>query len=119
MTLTQLVPMLRTWELEETIAFYTDVLGFRLVSMSQEWRWASLEKDGVSLMLSGPNSQQGDSSPSFTGSLYFRTPDVDSAWLELKDRVEVCYPPETFDYGMREFGIYDNNGYLLQFGQEQ
>ena len=24
--------------------------------------------------------------------------------------------PETFAYGMREFAIYDNNGYLLQFG---
>ncbi|MFN5228579.1 MAG: hypothetical protein ACK5Q3_18600 [Planctomycetota bacterium] len=24
---------------------------------------------------------------------------------------------EDFDYGMREFAIYDNNGYLLQFGQ--
>lgn len=22
------------------------------------------------------------------------------------------------DWGMREFAIYDNNGYLLQFGQE-
>jgi len=22
------------------------------------------------------------------------------------------------DWGMREFAIYDNNGYMLQFGQE-
>ena len=25
---------------------------------------------------------------------------------------------ETFEWGMREFAIYDNNGYVLQFGQE-
>jgi hypothetical protein len=29
----------------------------------------------------------------------------------------VCYGIEDFFYGMREFAIYDNNGYLLQFGQ--
>ena len=30
---------------------------------------------------------------------------------------ERCYPIEDFHYGMREFAIFDNNGYLLQFGQ--
>ena len=44
--------------------------------------------------------------------------DVDALWERLKDVVRVCYPIEDFEYGMREFGIYDNNGYLLQFGQE-
>jgi hypothetical protein len=38
-------------------------------------------------------------------------------WSRLKDRVKLCYPIETFDYGMREFAIYDNNEYILQFGQ--
>jgi len=38
--------------------------------------------------------------------------------VRLKDKVRVCYPLENFEYGMREFAIYDNNGYLLQFGQE-
>jgi hypothetical protein len=35
----------------------------------------------------------------------------------LKDHARVCYPIEDFHYGMREFAIFDNNGYLLQFGQ--
>lgn len=30
----------------------------------------------------------------------------------------VVYPIETFAYGMREFAIRDNNGYILQFGRE-
>lgn len=30
----------------------------------------------------------------------------------------VCYPAEDFPFGMRGFIIYDNNGHLLQFGQE-
>jgi hypothetical protein len=42
---------------------------------------------------------------------------VDGLWQRLKDRARVCYPIENFEYGMRELAIYDNNGYLLQFGQ--
>jgi len=45
--------------------------------------------------------------PAFTGS---------ELWNSLKDVVKVCYPMEDFFYGMREFAIYDNNGYMLQFG---
>ncbi|HKE84470.1 MAG TPA: hypothetical protein VKB50_11970 [Vicinamibacterales bacterium] len=37
-------------------------------------------------------------------------------WMALKDIVTVCSPLEAFHYGKREFAIYDNNGYELQFG---
>lgn len=53
-----------------------------------------------------------------TGSFYFNTNDVDGMWAELKDRTTICYGIEDFEHGMREFAIYDNNGYILQFGQE-
>lgn len=119
MKLTSLTPMLRTWEFQESIAFYTNVLGFQVDSINEEMGWASLHKEELAIMLSAPNEHEGDIVPEFTGSLYFTTDDVDALWLLLKDIVEVCYPPENFEYGMREFAIYDNNGYLLQFGQEQ
>ena len=50
----------------------------------------------------------------FTGSFYFNTDNVDALWAKLKDKAAVCYGIEDFDYGMREFAVYDNNGYLLQ-----
>ncbi|WP_165456536.1 VOC family protein [Pedobacter kyonggii] len=53
-----------------------------------------------------------------SGSLYINTNKVATLWESLKDQCEICYPSEDFDYGMREFAIYDNNGYLLQFGQD-
>jgi uncharacterized glyoxalase superfamily protein PhnB len=112
-----LTPMLRTWDLRGSIRFYTEVLGFTCQRVSEEWGWASLERDRVAIMLSGPNVHENDAAPAFTGSLYLRTTDVDADWANLKDRARVCYPIDDFDYGMREFGIYDNNGYLLQFGQ--
>ena len=53
----------------------------------------------------------------FTGSLFTRTDQVDVLWSDLKEKCSIAYPLESFPYGMREFAIYDNNGYLLQFGQ--
>jgi catechol 2,3-dioxygenase-like lactoylglutathione lyase family enzyme len=115
MKIQALTPMLRTWDLRATVEFYTVVLGF--VCESQTDEWASLRRDGVGLMVSAPTFHEKDTVPAFTGSLYFRTGHVDEFWIAVKDRARVCYPIETFGYGMREFGIYDNNGYLLQFGQ--
>lgn len=118
MKLLRLTPMMRTWDMPATLAFYTDVLGFICENYSEEASWASLVKDEIRVMFSGPNQHEDDQAPAFTGSLYFQCDDVDTIWMQLQDKVGICYPPENFEYGMREFGIYDNNGYLLQFGQE-
>lgn len=117
MKIHELTPMLRTWDMRETIAFYRDILGFTCKTFNEDWGWALLSRDEASVMLSGPNAHEGDQAPRFTGSLYFRCDHVDEFYSAIKDRVKVCYPIEDFDYGMREFGIYDNNGYLLQFGK--
>jgi len=117
MKVVSLTPMLRTWDLPGSIEFYRHVLGFECKAHAPERGWASLTCGPVTLMLSGPNEHEGDVAPEFTGSLYFRVDNVDALWSRLKDHARVCYPIETFEYGMREFAIYDNNGYLLQFGQ--
>lgn len=116
MRMLALTPMLRTWDFEATLAFYTDVLGFICEAGSEQAGWSSLRSGDVVIMISAPNAHLHERAPAFTGSLYLRVDDVDAWWLALKDRVRICYPIEDFDYGMREFGIYDNNGYLLQFG---
>jgi len=36
----------------------------------------------------------------------------------LKTKANVSYEIETFDYGMGEFGIFDIEVYLPQFGQD-
>lgn len=71
----------------------------------------------VKIMLAGPNQHENDTVSGFTGSFYFRTDDADGLWELLKDKTRICYPIENFESGMREFAIYDNNGYVLQFGQ--
>ena len=115
--LNSLSPMLETKDLKSTIDFYTTVLGFTCEHYSEEWNWASLNKDGIDIMFTLPNAHRNFNQPVMSGSLYFNTDNSDAAWEQLKDKCKVCYPPENFEYGMREFGIFDNNGYLLQYGQ--
>lgn len=117
MKVDSLTPMLRTWDLPGTIEFYTRVLGFECKAHEPDWGWASLVYDHVAVMFSSPNEHEGDLAPAFTGSLYFRVREIEALWSQFKDQARVCYPIDTFPYGMREFAIYDNNGYLLQFGE--
>ena len=118
MTLHKLTPMLYTRDLRVTADFYRDVLGFTCDAIDEEVGWASLSRDGVAVMLALPNAHLPFEKPHFTGSFYFRCDDVDELWQQLRHSANVCYPIENFDYGMREFAIFDNNGYVLQFGQE-
>lgn len=117
MEVESLTPMLRTWDLSGSIDFYRRVLGFECKAHEPESGWASMTCGPATVMLSRPNEHEGDRAPAFTGSLYFRVSNVDGLWSLLKDQARVCYPIETFNYGMREFAIYDNNGYLFQFGE--
>jgi len=118
MPLKEIRPMLYTDQVGPTIVFYTSRLGFSCVAGGEEEGWAALRRDDIEIDLSRPNAHIPFSAPQFTGSFYIITEDVDTLWAELKDKARVCYPLESFEYGMREFAIYDNNGYLLQFGQE-
>lgn len=118
MKYTDLRPIIWTDKLEETIEFYLSVLGFSLDEKNEEWGWASLSKDTVGIMLAKPNPHMPFDKPIFTGSFYFNTDDVDTLWETLKTKAKVCYEIETFEWEMREFAIYDNNGYILQFGQK-
>jgi len=118
MRITELKPMLWTEDLKGTLGFYADTLGFEVVNSIGDLGWASLAKDDAAIMVCGPNEHIPYDKIGFTGSFYFGTDDADAMWEKVKDKVHVCYGIEDFPYGMREFAIYDNNGYLLQFGQE-
>jgi len=111
-------PMLWTAELDETIIFYTDILGFTCDERNDTWGWAALHRDSVEVMLARPNEHTPLQKPIFTGSFYITVDDADSIWHELKDKARICYPIENFEWQMREFAIFDNNGYIIQFGQD-
>jgi uncharacterized glyoxalase superfamily protein PhnB len=116
MMLQTVIPLLTVPDVSSAVSFYRDVLSF--TCEHEISGWATMKKDGVEIMFALPNAHVPFEKPQFTGSLYFRCDDVDAAWEGVKARAAVVYPIENFDYGMREFAIRDNNGYLLQFGQE-
>jgi uncharacterized glyoxalase superfamily protein PhnB len=50
---------------------------------------------------------------------YFWVRDVDTLFEELKTRgARISYQPVLKDYGVREFAVWDLNGYQLAFGQD-
>jgi uncharacterized glyoxalase superfamily protein PhnB len=109
--------MLWTDKLEETIEYYKTILGFTVNEYNEDWGWANLSRDGVEVMFARPNEHEDfKGGPKFTGSFYITVENADEIWAELKSKTQICYSINNFEYGMRDFGIYDNNGYLIQFG---
>lgn len=113
-----LAPMLWTRHLNLTVGFYTSILRFSCDELNEKIGWASLSRDNIQIMLAVPQQHPEFKEAQFTGSIYIYTDDVEKLWKEYKDKAEVAYPIDNFEYGMREFAIYDNNRYMLQFGQE-
>src|SRR5215469_3765992 len=111
MKILDVTPMLTVTAMEPAIAFYRDVLGFECVASAEGW--ACMASSGTEVMLALPNAHLPFETPVMTGSLYFKTDDVDAWWERLKDKCTVEYPIEDFEYGMREFAVRDSSGYLL------
>ena len=96
MKLENLRPVLAVTNIEDTIRFYRDVLGFECVNQMDGW--AALSKDGVEVMISLPNEHEPFDKPTLTGSIYFNTSDVDALWEQIKDKARIVYPIENFFY---------------------
>ncbi len=114
----RLTPILYTENITGTIKFYTEMLGFICTEFNEEWQWASLLKNEIEIMLSKPNDHIKFHKIGFTGSFYFEVENAEEFWNILKNSVEIVYPLETFEWGITEFAIKDNNGYVLQFGSK-
>jgi uncharacterized glyoxalase superfamily protein PhnB len=126
--LTSLRTMLAANDLNETIAFYRDRLGFECTSswghdMSQP-TWCNLSRDGISIMFSkaedahthDDGSSHEAEIPGMTGSIYFNVDDVDGLFESLRPTVDQFeWEPTSWDHGMRDIGVRDPNGYLLVF----
>ena len=117
MNLNKVTPLMYTSQLKETVDWYVNVLGFTCSDFVPDWGFARVQLHGADFMFALPNAHIPFEQPHFTGSFYINTNNADAWWEKLKDKCKVCYEIQNFDYGMREFGVYDINGYLLQFGQ--
>ncbi|HEX9169577.1 MAG TPA: VOC family protein [Roseiarcus sp.] len=117
MTFKKLAPILATDDMDRSVRFYVDVLGF--TCGMQTPGYSNLYRDAVRIMLVAPNGHSQWKGPNFTGQLYVHletAEEIDALWWKVKDRASIIYAVDDFDYGMHEFGIRDDNGYHLAFG---
>jgi catechol 2,3-dioxygenase-like lactoylglutathione lyase family enzyme len=114
----KIVPVLRVSDMQKSVAFYTGVLGFTVA-----WRAANdgggencmLLAGAANLLLSTGSHLGG--TPQFTGTLYFHMTGVQEFFERVKNQAEVVWPLETMDYGQKEFGVRDCDGYTLAFAE--
>lgn len=105
--------LLKCNNLEETKSFYKDILGFRVKDSAENTLTA--EKEDGKLIFTVQDLWPGR--PNNSATIYFSLSQVDSYFNSLKDNSFVLWPLEKTSYGSKEFGIKDNNGYLLAFSQ--
>jgi catechol 2,3-dioxygenase-like lactoylglutathione lyase family enzyme len=108
--------ILKSDDVARTIEWYRR-MGFEIRGVfpeSGEPTWCEVERDGVILQfLGGETPWPGP--PSFTGTLYFRPGSVDALYEEIKDHTTPAWGPEGREWGDRELGVQDPDGYFLTF----
>ena len=57
--------------------------------------------------------------PQFTGTIYFDVEDVEGLWNTVAPNADVVWPLADMEYGTREFGIRDPDGYVLAFAEQR
>jgi catechol 2,3-dioxygenase-like lactoylglutathione lyase family enzyme len=113
----KLVLVLKVSDMQKSVDFYTCILGFTVA-----WRAANdggencMLQAGAAELLLSTGSHLGDRPP-FTGTLYFHMAGVQAFFERVKNQAEVVCPLEAMDYGQKEFGIRDGDGYTLAFAE--
>lgn len=122
--ISELVPMLLCEDVQEVIAFYTDILGFEVRDrMDDVGRsgWASLQRGGARIMLASPTHIPP--APKIDGrhtqALHYLY--VDDIAALHRSVTEGGWPATDLVvrfYGMKEFETADPAGHVLVFGQD-
>jgi catechol 2,3-dioxygenase-like lactoylglutathione lyase family enzyme len=124
--LKKLTPNLVVADVDRSVAFYRDLLGFAVNSTVPEaspYVFAIVKSGGVEIYLNAPGPAH-EEYPAFKGrpiggtlTLFIDVDDIRGAYAELKGRVEVVMPLEKKWYGVTEFAFLDPDGYIITFAQ--
>jgi glyoxylase I family protein len=112
-------PLLVVRDIEQSLDFYCDRLGFELIdeALQGETRfWCRLTRGSVSLMLQQSEAEDGPAEGRGRGvSLYLLCDDVDRIHSEFQDRGLTLPAPELAYYGMKQLFVPDPDGYSVCF----
>jgi catechol-2,3-dioxygenase len=108
-----LTVLLHCRDLEETRAFYSEILGFSVSEATDET--LTVEQSGARLIFT--TQDLWNRGPSCSGTFYFAVPDATAYYAAVKDHAAISWPLQQTAYGTHEFGLNDCNGYCLAFQQ--
>lgn len=94
-----LSPMVPSYNIPETVKFFTDLFGFQLVR--NESNYAIVHKDGHLIHFLNAGSDIGEME------FYLEVDNIDELWESIKDKLPgiKSKPPFDREYGMREFHV--------------
>lgn len=128
----RLVPELICSNFERSLTFYTEIIGFTVMYLRPEGRFAILEREGAELMIEQPLTQdrlwpKAELIPPYGRgiNLEIQVGDVNRLkaaivaagvpfFLPSEER---WYRRDDSEIGVRQFAIQDPDGYLLRFSQ--
>ena len=107
--------------MSDTVRFYVETLGFRQTGSYKEADdseiWAEVAL-GEARIWFFANMLSEQPQPAFSGLIYIFVDDVDAVAARLEGDWPFEWGPETQEYGLRELGIKDINGYYLVFAED-
>ena len=127
--LNSLTPNLMVNDVEETIEYYTDILGFTLLKTVPEVGvidWEMVKSNDVVFMFKSAKSLKDElpklkaQKPGGGLTFYIKVDKITELHEELVDNeVEIIADLESTFYDTLEFSIVDINGYILTFSEEK
>ena len=118
MSLTSSIPVLRVSDYPRARAFWTEVLGFRVVEEAGEpvTGFGIYRRDAAQVFL---EAWQGPEAPYHRWRAYFHTDDLAGLRAASAAAGATFTGPTRTEYGMDEIEITDPEGNVVCFGQDQ
>ena len=122
----KLTPNLLVANVERSLAFYVDTLGFsRSMTVPEQspFVFAAVTSGSIEIFVNDAATAVKEY-PAFvgkpigaTGTMFIEVEGVDALHDRLKARVKIVMPIVTQFYGLREFAIEDPDGYVITFAE--
>lgn len=110
-------------DIDETVAFYQDVLGFSASLVSADKTFAILQREGACIHFIKVNDEESLKATAHHIAIYIWVDAIDDLYETMRSKLEALpagrlRAPFNQDYGMREFHVKDPDGCLLFFAED-
>jgi catechol 2,3-dioxygenase-like lactoylglutathione lyase family enzyme len=120
MNLLQITPFMHVQDLEKALAFFVDILGFKIAFRAGTY--AYVERERVAFRLLEEKGPEGGPPGNRRFAYYVDVRDVDALYAELKPKLDTLPPgdvraPFNQPYNQRELLVVAPDGNIIAFGQ--